>query len=685
MKHWHRVCGAVAVLGLIGLIAAGASRQIALAQQAEPVTFNVGQPIPRPSPTEYSRLRDGMTAAASNNWAAVRQARDSATDPLVRRTLQWRYAAAPEAPADFYDLSRALRELEDWPGRATMRQRAEQAIFDSGLSMGDRVAFLRGDGGPQTGDGRVALAQALRATGQNSEAVQLVRQAWRTEALSSRAEAVALAEFSGALSEDDHAARLDISLWRGERGAAQRLMPRVSAADRAVAQARIMLQTRPRRGVQAAVDAVPASRSDDPGLLYDRARYVRRAGRPEDAYQIALRIVPTQAPLAARDDIYDERRLYIGRAMRAGNRRDAYRFANAHGMSSGEQFADAEWLAGWLSLRFLNQPREAAAHFAHLDENVSTPVSRARALYWRAEAARALGDTAEADQRLAEAARYDYVYYGQLAAARRGGVMRLADNSPAPTQEVRQRFQQRELVRALRLISEFGTQREFEMIAYYLDDTLDDPAELELLGAMARESSYTRTALRTAKAGIRRGILAVNAAFPLLDLPAEVRSMSRPEPALVYAIIRQESEFDPRAMSPVGARGLMQLMPATARLTANRYGLPYQLANLTGDPQYNIRLGASHLSDLLDEFGGSYVLVIAAYNAGGGRAREWIRDFGDPRSSTTDVVDWVELVPFAETRNYIQRVLENVQVYRHRLSGQPTPIQIQQDLRRGST
>ncbi len=682
MKHWAPIGGIAATLGLVGLIIGGASRQIALAEQAEPVTFTIAAPA-RPAPPEYSRLRDGMAAAAANDWAGLRMQRDAASDPLVRRALQWRYASASDAPALFSDLSQALRELEDWPSRATMRQRAEQAILDSGLSPRERVAWLRADGGPVSGDGRIALAQALRASGETREANELARQAWRENALTARSEAIALDEFSGALTQEDHAARLDLSLWRGERGAAQRLMGRVSPADRAVANARIALQTRPRRGLQAAVDAVPASRAEDPGFLYDRVRYLRRTGRPEEAITYAMRITPSAAPHAARDEIAEERRLYVPRAMRGGDRRGAYRLVSNHALTSGEQFADSEWMAGWLSLRFLNDAPAAARHFAHLDENVSTPVSRARALYWRAQAARALGQTAEADLRLTEAARYDFTYYGQIAAARRGAQMNLHPPGPI-SREARARFESNELVRLLRLIAEFGTQRDFESIAYHLDDTLGSAEELEMLAAMAREASFTRTSLRAAKAGIRRGLVAVNAAFPMPELPAEVRQSSRPEPALVYAIIRQESEFDPRAMSPVGARGLMQLMPATARITANRYGLPYQLANLTGDPQYNMRLGAAHLSDLLDEFSGSYVLTIAAYNAGGGRAREWIADWGDPRRPSADVVDWIELIPIPETRNYVQRVLENVQVYRHRIAGAPTPIAIEQDMRRGA-
>lgn len=663
------------------LAASSAGQQDVGPQSAEATSYAPAAPV---SGAERIRLRDGMNAAEAGDWGGVAALRDAATDPLVRHMLQWRWASAPEAPLVFSDLAQALDELQGWPGRASMRNRAEQAIFDSRLSPGERIAFLRQDGGPQTGDGRVALAVALKDMGQRGEANEIARAAWREGVLTSNAEDRLLAEFGAELSSEDHAARVDVLLWRGQRSAAQRLLPRVSAADRAVANARIALQTRQRRGLQAAVDAVPASRRDDPGFLYDRTQYRRRTDQPVEAMALAAEIDPREAPLEARDDIFRERRLYVPRALRAGNYQLAYQLVSNHGMTQGEAFADAEWMAGWLSLRFLSQPQRAADHFAHLSENVSSPVSRSRALYWRAEALRALGQRDEAERVLIEAARYNFTYYGQLAATRgdRTAMLSLAATAQVPD-SVRARFEARELVRALRLMSEVGAQRDFESIAFYLDDTLDDPMEIELLSQMAREQSYHRTALRSAKAGLFRGVVAVNAAYPLIDLPSVVQQSGRPEPAFVLAIIRQESEFDVGAISSANARGLMQLIPSTAQAQARREGMPFQRAALTTDPQYNMTLGSAHLADLVDSFGGSYVLAIAAYNAGSHNVRNWIADWGDPRSSSVDVVDWIELIPFSETRNYVQRVTENLQVYRYRLAGEPVQIQLEADLHRG--
>lgn len=639
---------------------------------------------PMPSAAERMRLRDGLTAAENRDWGGLASLRDSATDPLIRRMLQWRWAAANEAPLYFADIKQALDELQGWPGRTTMRTRAEQAILDSRLTPQERIAFLRQDGGPITGDGRMALAMALRDAGQRSEANEIARAAWREDALTSAMEDRAQAEFGSVFTAQDYADRVSGLLWRDQRTAAQRLFTHLTPADRALARARVAIQTRQRRGLQAAIDAVPASRQDDPGLLFDRVQYRRRTDQPVDAMQMAAQIDATAAPLAARADIFSERRLYVPRAMRAGNYALAYRLVSNHGLRSGEAFADAEWLAGWLSLRYLGQPQRAAEHFSHLSDNVSSPVSLSRALYWRAEAARALGDTAESERLFNDAARFNFTYYGQLAATRgnRSAMLSLPETAQV-TAEAHSRFENRELVRALRLMAEVRAQRDFESIAFYLDDTLDDPMEIEQLSQLAREQSYNRTALRSAKAGLFRNVVAASAAYPLIELPPTVRSSGRIEPALVLAIIRQESEFEAGAVSHANAHGLMQLIPSTAQAQARREGMSYQRSSLTSDPQYNMTLGSAHLADLVDSFNGSYVLAIASYNAGSHRAREWIADFGDPRSPSVDVVDWIELIPFSETRNYVQRVTENLQVYRHRLAGQPTPITLEQDLKRG--
>ncbi|MFZ4601103.1 MAG: transglycosylase SLT domain-containing protein [Caulobacterales bacterium] len=640
---------------------------------------------PAPLPAwEMERIRDALAAAREGRWEEVRGHRAAAVDPLARRILLWRLTADREAPATFMDIDQALKELANWPGRDVMRRRGEQAIVDAGLSASDRVQWLTSDGGPLSGDGQAALAIAYSDLGRRADALALARSTWRERTLTARSEALLFANFSEAFTADDHADRVAGLLWRDDRGGAQRILNRLKPADRAVADARIALQSRRSKGLSKILARVPAARRDDPGLIYDRVRYIRRAGRPEDAVGLAMQLRAADAPVFAREAIVQEQRLFVPRLMRTGQPSAAYRIASEHGLKNGEVFADSEWLAGWLQLRFLKDATKAEAHFARLDANVRTPVSRARALYWRSQALKAVGRNEEAAARLGEAADLPFTFYGQLAATERdpAAVLSLGD-PPVIDEPTRAAFENRELVRVLRVLAEAGGRQDFESVAFALDDQLTTPAEHEMLSAIARSYRYYRTALRSAKAGMRRGIVAKEGAYPLMSLPADAQLPPRPEPALIYAITRQESEFDSQAVSPVGARGLMQLMPATAQATARGLGLPYDRARLTSDGMYNITLGAAYLDDQIASFNGSYVMAIAAYNAGGSRPRQWNEDWGDPRTGAIDIVDWIELIPFSETRNYVMRVMENLQVYRYRLAGTPTPIKIREDLKRG--
>ncbi len=636
------------------------------------------------SAQDQARLRQGLSDARANRWDAVRAARDSVADPLARRILAWRIAADPDAPASYSEISRAMDDLGGWPARETMRRRAEQQVFDAGLSPQTQIMWLTAEGGPVSGDGQIALAIAYANSGRRSEAVAIAREAWRTRNLTARSESEAIARFGDSFTADDNAQRADALLWREERTAAARMAGRLRGAERALLDARLALQTRRSKGLSKILAAVPESRRDEPGLVFDRARYIRRTGRPEEAMPLITRIRANDVNGAGREELFEERRLYIPRALRAGDRRTAYRLAADHGLQSGEKFADAEWLAGWIALRFLKEPATAQAHFQRLETNVRAPVSRARALYWRAEAVTASGDRAGAEGFLAQAAQLDYTFYGQLASAKlnRSPVLALGE-AVRPTPDERAAFDSRELVRALRLMALTGERQDFESIAFYLDDQLQTPVEYEMLGAIARENGYPFIAVRAAKAGLRRGIVAKESAYPLMSLPENAKLPGRPESALIHAITRQETEFNPQAVSRAGARGMMQLMPATAQATARRFGLPYDRNRLLSDTDYNVSLGAAHLGELVDDFGGSYVMAIAAYNAGSSRPRQWMEDWGDPRTGAIDIVDWIELIAFSETRNYVMRVTENLQVYRARLNGGSAPLQITQDLARG--
>ena len=364
-----------------------------------------------------------------------------------------------------------------------------------------------------------------------------------------------------------------------------------------------------------------------------------------------------------------------------GDYQTAYALAAPHGLTEGSEFAEAEWLSGWIALRHTNAPERALRHFESLSRGVSTPISLARAYYWKGRALSELGEIENANAAFREAAQYNFTYYGQLAADRIGGADISFQETPFPSQIERDAFRARPEIRSLMLLGEIGEDSLFRRLSYHLDDQLNSAGEFLLLSEIAEDFQQPHVGVRGAKAGMAKGIIAADAAYPLVDY--SLRRQPNVERSYMLALSRQESEMNPRAISHAGARGLMQFMPATARLEARRTGLPYRQSWLTDDPGYNMTLGGAHLDHLLGRFNGSYIMTAAAYNAGASRPLRWVKEYGDPRAGEIDPVDWVEFIPFSETRNSVQRVLENVQVYRHRLSGQPAQVQLARDTRRG--
>jgi len=683
-RHGKRAAALALGLGLCGAVAvlAGAEGPAPVAATAEPPQKQEAAP-PALSEADMAQLRAGLQAARAGDWQGVRAARAAVSHPLARRVLLWRLAGDVNAPVLFEESEEALRQLDGWSRRVTMRRKAEQAIFDVSRSAAERASFLQAEGGPLSGDGKAALALALQDLDRGGEALALARDAYRNANLSNRAEAALRARFGARFGSEDHAARANAALWRDDTATASELLPRLSGAQRRVAEARIALQRRSTRGLQALVDAAAQAAPDDPGLLYDRARYIRRAGRPEDALGVIARTDPAAAPAVAQAVLNEERRLFVNRALRAGQFQTAYRLAAEHRLERGVDLAEAEWLAGFVAFRFLRDHEKAAQHWKRLRDNVSTPVSLARAFYWLGRVAERQGDQAGAQTSFAEAAQYGFTYYGQLARERLGNPPLSFAAELQISDESRAAFEGRELVQALRLLAAAGDRADYEALAFGLDDQLTTPEEHAQLSAIARGLGYHKAALRSAKAGLSRGVVAGDAAYPLLELPASATGAGRVEPALTLAIVRQESEFDPAARSGANARGLMQVLNSTGALTARRIGVPYGGPNALYDPATNLTLGSAYLHSLVNQFDGSYILAIAAYNAGPSRSNEWIGFWGDPRTRGVDPVEWVELIPFEETRNYVQRVLENVQVYRHRLAGRPQPVRLTEDLRRG--
>jgi len=630
------------------------------------------------SDNDFDYLRRALRAADAGDWSFVREARFNITHPVAKDLLLWRIATS-DARALFSELHTALEELEGWPREDAIQREAEWKLAEADMGA-DLTAGWYARREPVTGEGRVAWGEALIALGRVDEGREQIREAWRTQSLRQTYQSEVLREHGSFLTAEDHAERVDFLLWAGQRSLASALLPQLEAGERRVADARMRLAARS-SGVDAAVDAVPASLQNNPGLVFERTRWRRRAGNTSGALDLALELPDAHTNTAALESMWSERKLIILDLMRERDHETAYRLAADNGMSAGVSFADAEFLAGWIALVHLDRPEAALEHFNRLEAGVTTPVSLGRAKYWQGRAAEAAGDAPLARERFVAAAQHATTYYGQLAILALGPDAAELDlpADPVITPDERAAFAEREQILALRMLGELNQTFLFRTFAAHLEDRMETPAEQAMLADIALDHLRLREAVRAAKAGRMQGMILAERAYPLVEVPSDAPVMA--DPSLTLSVIRQETEFDARAVSGAGARGMMQMMPATARATARQLGLPYAFEWLTDDPDYNMRLGMAHLQEVVDDYDGSLVMALAAYNAGGGRVRRWVQEYGDPRYGAIDPIDWVESLPFGETRNYVQRVIENLQVYRARRAGDTAvPLGIERDM-----
>lgn len=636
--------------------------------------------------SEYERISKALDAADAGRWFEVRQAIPRIRDEDASRLLRWRIATNAASNASFSELNSALEDLQDWPKYSIIRSEAERAMSGASLSNQNKSAWLK-KYPPLTGEGKLELANVLRSEGELKKSDALLREIWRSHSLSKSSTETILSNHGRLFSAEDHAERVEMLLWTGQRSEARRLLPRLPSAMRQLPEARLAMMER-RSGVDAAIEAVPAKYQDDPGLLFDRAQWRRKRARNEEgAIELLLKINAEDALPVGRAKIWRERRIVLRTLIKERRWKEAYAIASDHHLTEGVNFAEAEFYSGWVALRHLKDPATALAHFDSLANGVSSPISVSRGQYWKGAALDALGRQDEALAAYTAAAVHNFTFYGQLAAeklhasGRSNGEIFLQPPRPATEQE-RLAFESRPVVRAAKLQAETGRLRSFERFSFHLDDMLDNAHDHQMLFDMAMEYLEPRSGIRGAKSGLAKGLIAPEAAFPIVALPPSPRS-GVAEEALVIALSRQESELTPTAVSRANARGMMQIIPATARNTARQTGMPYRTSWLTDDPNYNMRLGRSYLDGLIEQFNGSYILALAGYNAGPSRSRQWIADYGDPRSPDVDAIDWIESIPFSETRNYVQRISENLQVYRSRLSRAPTQIRLSEDIKRG--
>jgi len=612
-----------------------------------------------------------FAAARSGNWSRAWQDADNARNALLQPALRW-IQLAGGGDAGFSEYAAFLASHPDWPKQNVLRQHAETQL--SGIS--DAVAaHWFADHPPVTPAGRLRQAAIWFAEGRSTEATALIRRVWIESDFSSFEEKSMLQRFHGVLRPADHVERLDNLLWDGQIEAARRQMARVAPEYRELAAARLALAAL-EPGVERLVARLPAALQRDPSLTYDRVRWRRRKEHYDDAIAL-LESLPVEQDHAAA--WATERQVLARYALAEAKPAFAYRIAARHGLTSGANFSELEFLAGWTALRFLHQPQIAYNHFVRLYDAAVLPISIGRGAYWAGRAAEAMGYGQLAETWFGTAAERVTTYYGQLAAARLGqGISTATLAEPQPRPDETAAFNGRQLVRVARGLAEIGATDFLPAFLRRLAETAVTPADYELVARFADQLGRPDLSVAAAKQASYNGVTLLAEGYPVISLPPG-GEVERP---LVLAMTRQESAFDEAAVSSAGARGLMQLMPATASTIARSLRLSFSLSRLTSDRHYNLTLGRAYLGGLLGDFSGSYVLAVAGYNAGPARVRQWIDSFGDPRRKGVDVVDWIESIPLAETRNYVQRVLENLQLYRLRLGDRDLAFSLASDLKR---
>ncbi|PRY24358.1 soluble lytic murein transglycosylase [Aliiruegeria haliotis] len=619
-------------------------------------------------------LGEAISQMREGNWRGAIVAAGPAGEE-GRDIIEW-FRLRQGGQAEFDAYRDFLSRRADWPGLALLRTRGEGSIPED-ADPNEVLAYFGGDL-PQTGTGVLRLVQAHRALGQSGDAEALAVMAWRTRTLSIESESALLALYPKLLSQH-HEARLNDLLWRGRTTTARRMMGRVSEGWQALAAARMTLAAR-EPGVDARIEAVPEALREDAGLAYERFIWRARKGRRDDAIALMRERSTSPEALGRPEKWANRRRIYARQLMQEGQAEDAYALASRHFLVEGSSFADLEWLSGFLALRFLNDPELALWHFDRFTGAVATPISLGRSGYWRGRALEAMGDGEGAQAAYEVGAKHQTSFYGLLAAEAGGYAMdpTLTGREVFPALEESPLKDSSVLVAGL-LLLDAGELSEAERFLTHLVEELDRD-QAGTLGALMLQLKQPHLALMIAKRAARGGVVLPAAYFP--TSPLMDRDLPVPK-ELALAIARRESEFDPVVVSPAGARGLMQLMPGTAKDVSAELGISYDRDGLTGDPEYNVTLGSTYLAGLIEVFGPAPVLVSVGYNAGPGRSLDWTAARGDPRSKAVDVIDWIELIPFRETRNYVMRVSESILVYRARLTGETGDVSVVDFLRNG--
>ena len=625
------------------------------------------------SKKDFNIAKKAISEMQKSKWSSSLKIAKKAKDKSIYNFIQWRHLLTAGNQASFYDYKVFIDSNSQYPRIEKLRFLAEHKLSTSKISPKKIIDWF-GQTEPLSGYGKMILGESYTLTGDKAKGTKLIKEGWITAKLSKNDLKFFRKKFKKFLDAEDYIKRADYLAWNAKYWDLKRISRYLPKDYELLYTARQILMSKG-YGVDQAIKNVPEKFKNDAGLNYDRLKWRRKKGRVDSSAEILLKIKNDRDYLVMPDKWWKEREI-ISRALIYKKKYEiAYKISSNHGMTEGSDFAAAEWMSGWISLSFLNDPLTAKDHFQNFYNNVNYPISTSRGAYWLARSYEKLGDREQSNKWYQEASKYLTTYYGQLAFLKLNpnGKFELKKDLEVDN-KYRYIFFNKELVKIVYLLDELKKDKYTKFILRHLaNDNINKGSEI-LAAEIATSIERYDFAIQVSKIASYQKRFHNKFNYPLISTPKTINGRKIPESALILSIIRQESEFDLRANSHAGAKGLMQLMPYTAKLVSKQAKLPYSKSRLTTDPEYNINLGSHYIAGLILQYDGAYPFAVAAYNAGPNRVKYWKKINKDPQKKQIDYVDWVELIKFRETRNYVQRVLENYNVYRYILEKQPIPM-----------
>ena len=612
---------------------------------------------------DLALVKEAIDLARKAKTEEATDIRNRIADPAAQKLVEWFILRHPATIAPFSRYAAFIAANPEWPSAALLRRRAEARLWEQRIDAATVHGFT-GDR-PASAKGKLALARVLLAESDRDGATRLVRDAWQSDELSERLETDVLETFRDLLNRDDHRARMDRRIGAKDLAGAKRAAKRLGDDELAIVKACAAVKGKADKAMDALND-VAAEARQDLGYTLCRIQWMLAKDQIDDAARLMVAASPETMALQDTDQWWRERRSLARKLLDQGKFQTAYQVIRPAALPANQYYrSDFHFMCGWIALRYLDDPATAARHFARIDEGQVNPTVLARAHYWRGRAAEALGQADAMRASYEAAARYPTAYYGQLARAKLGRDQ-IELRTPSPVLASADASATDERVRAAEMLYEIG---ERDVVLYFAADLGEQSADvalLEALGELTGRRNDARTMLQVGKPSLGRGLPLDHYAFPTIGIPPHRQVAPEIERSVIYSVARTESAFDQRDKSAANAVGLMQVTPEAGRDTAKRFKVSYDWDRMVSDPVYNTQMGAAELSALLSDYRGNHIMTFAGYNAGRGRVRDWVKAYGDPRDPKVDAVDWVERIPFSETRNYVQRVIENLAVYRKR-------------------